>query len=217
MLDSQHRSAAHYAKAARLNQRVNQALSRENASATSFMESVRSQAAEQRSSLALTAPAKIASVTTVWMSFTFLLCYLALPMARMGLGLSTQTAAGLMTNVLASAAGLMAVFAMFAVGIAALRPSVSVNVDPDKTLAATAGSLLVWGFLHNILPGLIPFGEMGAGELLTFTGSNILESALFGVMLASFASTGRRAFTLGAAFQGVFLVLSYLAMFALVL
>jgi hypothetical protein len=213
MLDSQHR-AAHFSKARQLNQRINHALQKENASAAGFMESVRSRASEQAH--AITQPGRIMSAATVWMSFTFILCYLALPLMRAGVGLSAQSGISILATALASAAGLMGVIALFTVAVAVLRPKASVHVDPDRTLAATSGSLLVWGLLHNILPGLIPFDEMATGELAAFIGSNVIESALFGVMLASFASSGRSAFSLGAMFQVLLFGLSYLAMFSLI-
>ena len=147
------------------------------------------------------------------MSATFLLCYLALPLGRVALGMSLQTSASVMATALASAGGLLGVMALLSAVVAIVRPRVTANVDPDRILAATSGSLLVWGLLHNILPGLVHFSDMGGLELGTFIGSNILESALFGVVLASVAATGRGAFSLGALFQVLLFGLSYVAMF----
>ena len=90
---------------------------------------------------------------------------------------------------------------------------VSLEADHrDRAATATVGGLLVWTVAHNVLPGLVPFGAMEAGELLSFFAANVLESALFGVMLASAAKTVRGALSLGVLFQGVLLLSSYAVM-----
>ena len=211
MLDMRHR----YAQASRTNQRINQALSQENASAATFHQSVRSRATEQAQSLRVTRTASVLSVSTVWVSFTFLLCYLMLPLLRAGLGLSSQTLIGVLGTALASAAALMLIVPLMWTALSGLRASLAVNVNPDNTLAATSGSLLVWGLLHNILPGLVPFDMMGLTELTTFIGVNVIESAMFGVLFASIAKNGRQAFSMGALFQTLFFGLSYISLFTL--
>jgi len=211
MLESK-RQAAHYAKASRLNQRINQALQQENAAASGLLQSVRSSASAQA---VVTDPGRIASASAVWMSFTFLLCYLALPLFRTGFGMSGYGVSGILDHALAAAAGLMGVMALFTAAVTLFKPTLSVDVDPDKILSATAGSLLVWAVLHNILPFLVSFGAMGTIEFGTFFLANGIESALFGVMLASFAATGRSAFSLGAMFQFLMFSFSYIAMFAI--
>lgn len=162
---------------------------------------------------ALRHPGRLAGAVTAWMSLTFLLCYIGLPMARAGLGLSINSLNVMMGTAVASFGGLLGVMALTLLGIAAIRPAAQLKVDPDRVLAATSGGLLVWGLLHNILPGLLTFSDMASGELLSFIGSNIIENALFGVMLASMARTGRGAFTLGVTFQAALFLFSYAAMF----
>jgi len=171
------------------------------------------EAHQKGAGLTVSQPARLAGAATVWMSLTFMLCYLALPLARASMGLTVHTADSVMATALASTGGLMGVMALSLFGIFLARPAASLNVNPDRILSATAGGLLVWGFLHNVLPGLIHFADMGGGELATFVGSNIIENALFGVMLASIARTGRGAFTLGVLFQAALVLISYHTMF----
>ncbi len=52
---------------------------------------------------------------------------------------------------------------------------------------------------------LVPFGEMSAPVLASFIAVNVLESALFGVMLASLVKSRAAGFALGGAFQLLFL------------
>ena len=98
-------------------------------------------------------------------------------------------------------------------GISMARPRVVVDASHrEPALAATAGGLATWALLHNSLAFLVPFGEMSAPVLASFIAVNVLESALFGVMLASFVRSPGKAFALGAAFQALFMGLSYLLM-----
>lgn len=165
-----------------------------------------------RGAHALVGPGRFAGAAMAWMSATFLLCYLALPLGRVAMGLSAQSGVAVLGTALASAAGLLGVLALLGTLLAVVRPAIQVDVEPDRILAATSGSLLVWGLLHNVLPGLMFFSEMTGGELGSFVASNFLESALFGVVLASVARTGRGAFALGAVFQTLLFSLSYIAM-----
>lgn len=162
-------------------------------------------------------PGSFASAAVAWMSATFVLCYLALPLGRIALGLSTQTSDAVLGVALASSAGLLGALVLLGSVLAVTRPQVAVNVDPDRILSATSGSLLVWGLLHNTLPGLMFFSDMASGELGTFVASNFLESALFGVVLASITRSGRGAFALGALFQTLLFGLSYMAMIGMYL
>jgi cation transport ATPase len=211
MLDMRNR----YAQASRTNQRINRALSQENASAATFHQSVRAQAFEQDQSLRVTKTSSVLAVSTAWISFTFMLCYLALPLLRTGLGLSSQSMVGILATTLTSAAALVVVVPLLWSALVRRRSSMAVNVNPDHILAATSGSLLVWGLLHSILPGLVTFDMMGLAELTTFVGANIIESSMFGVLFASLAKNGRHAFSMGALFQTLFLGLSYLSLFTL--
>ena len=161
----------------------------------------------------ITNPGKIAAASAVWMGGTFALCYLLLPLARAGLGLSAQSLAGVVLVAGSAALSLAVLWVVMAAGLLVKKPTVELeDGHHDRALTATMGSLLVWSILHNVLPGLIPFGGMGSGELLAFLGANIIESALFGVMLASITETIRGAFSLGMLFQGVLLLSSYAVM-----
>ena len=158
-------------------------------------------------------PGKIAAASAVWMGGTFALCYLLLPLARMSVGLSTQSLASIVLVAGSAALALIGLWAMVATGLVVKKPTVELEVGhSDRALTATTGSLLVWAILHNVLPGLVPFDEMSVGQLLAFLGANIVESALFAVVLASIAETVRGAFSLGVLFQGVLLLGSYAVM-----
>lgn len=136
------------------------------------------------------------------MGGTFALCTLLLPLTMAGLGLSSQTLGSVMIVAGSAALSLIGLWMVVATGLYAKKPTVErEDGHRDRALTATAGSLLVWAVVHNAMPGLIPFGEMGGSELLAFLGVNIIESALFGVMLASIAETVRGAFSLGVLFQ----------------
>ncbi|MEL6344109.1 MAG: hypothetical protein AAFV53_13400 [Myxococcota bacterium] len=160
---------------------------------------------------------QLASAVTAWVGLTFLVSYIALPLVRIAAGASSASVASLTYNAQASFIGLLGVLALTLFGLGVTRPAARLNVDPDRVLAATSGGLLTWGLLHNILPGLIPFGAMGGVELGTFLASNVIEAGLFGVMLASLTRTGRGAFTLGVVFQTALLMFSYIAMYAPIL
>ena len=150
------------------------------------------------------------------MGGTFAICYLLLPLARVGLGLSAQTAGSVAVVAGSAALTLIGLWMAATMGLIMRKPVVQLEDDHrDRALTATTGGLLVWAILHNVLPGLIPFGDMAGGEMLSFLGANIIESALFGVMLASVARTVRGAFTLGVLFQSVLLLGSYAVMLAL--
>tara|TARA_B100001093_G_scaffold347621_1_gene332198 strand:- start:409 stop:636 length:228 start_codon:yes stop_codon:yes gene_type:complete len=64
-----------------------------------------------------------------------------------------------------------------------------------------AGGLLVWGVLHNILPGLTTFGTMSMTFLGFFLLSNMIENVLFGAILGTVTRTRRDAFIAGALLQ----------------
>ncbi len=166
-------------------------------------------AAERSAPLEIDKPGLVAGAAAAWMGMTFLLCYVLLPMTRQALGLRYTLSPSLFEEglMLAGSLGAFAVTLGVTVGaIAVKRPTVS--LDParrEPILAATLGGLLPWAVLHNILPTLIHFDEMSAGVLLSFIGANVLESALFGAMLASFSRSPGRAFALGAGFQVLFM------------
>lgn len=151
-------------------------------------------------------PARLAGAAAVWMGGTFAICYLLLPMARAGLGLSAQALEGVVLVAGSAALSLLGLWAAVTLGLLLKRPTLAPeDGHPQRALVATTSSLLVWATAHNVMPWLMPLGELGGLELLSFLGANILESALFGVMLASLSQTIRGAFTLGMLFQGALL------------
>ena len=166
--------------------------------------------------MVIASPGRLASAAAVWMSGTFVVCYLMMPLALAGLGLSTQTVASVVVVAFSAALALASLWMFSLVGLVVHKPVVSLEDDHrDRALVATVGGLLVWTILHNVLPGLVPFGNMGPGHLLSFLGANILENALFGVMLASVVKSVRGAFTLGVLFQGALLLASYAVMMSI--
>lgn len=163
--------------------------------------------------LVISHPARLAGAAAVWMGGTFALCYLLLPLARAGLGLSAQSAGSVAVVAACSALSLVGLWMVATVGLVVRKPVVSLEDDHrDRAATATVGGLLVWSVAHNVLPGLIPFGAMESGELLSFFAANVIENALFGVMLASVAKTVRGALSLGVLFQGFLLLSSYAVM-----
>ncbi|MDG1478179.1 MAG: hypothetical protein P8R54_01245 [Myxococcota bacterium] len=161
-------------------------------------------------------PGRLAGAAAVWMGGTFALCYLLLPLARAGLGLSAQSVSGVVLMAACAALSLAGLWVATTVGLVLRKPVVSLESEHrDRAVTATVGGLLVWTVAHNVLPGLVPFGAMEAGELLSFFAANVLESALFGVMLASVAKTVRGALRLGVLFQGILLLSSYVVMLSM--
>lgn len=163
------------------------------------------------SPLVVDKPGVLAGAAAAWMSMTFLLCYVFLPLTRQAMGLRYTSAPSLMEEGLMMAGSLAAFGVALAVtigGIAIAKPSVSLAPGRrEPVIAATLGGLLPWVLLHNTLPSLIHFSEMGMGALLSFLAVNVLESAMFGVMLASFTRSPGKAFGLGVAFQMLFMTL----------
>ena len=210
------KTAHSYAHARRLHQQTNHMLQHENATADAMHAQVRDRALTVQTSAALTQPAKIIAAISVWTAFTFFISYLTLPFVRALLGMSSFSLFDVIGGVFTGLGGLLVVMPLLWFLVAIRRTRLATHVSPDQALAATTGSLMVWGLLHCILPGLTPFGEMGMVELGSFLGSNIIESALFGVMLAAFSTTGRQAFSLGMLFQTVFFGVSYLTLLAMV-
>ena len=151
---------------------------------------------------------RLRQATAVWMSLVFALCYLGLPW----IGLKT----GLLTDMLQHWTGNLVAFVWVLFGTLAwlrwARPEVEVPREGGPPtwpiVAATGSSLVVWALLqHNLFQ---PFPEMGAAPGAMLVGFNVIESSLFGVMLASFARTIPRALAYGAVFQLVFTVLQAL-------
>lgn len=150
------------------------------------------------------APA-LAGAVSGWFAIVFAVCYLALPLGATMLGLYSGMLANLIPNTLAL--GLMALLTT-AMAIS-VRPKIVTNVAArrDPVIAAALGSLAMWAGGQEFLPQLQALSAMPLWESLTFVGMNVVESSLFGMMLASFVRTPARAFALGAAFQAMLLFL----------
>jgi len=163
------------------------------------------------SPLVVDKPGVLAGAAAAWMSMTFLLCYVFLPLTRQALGLRYGSAPSLVEEGIMLGGSLAAFGVALATvvgGIALTKPKVSLEVSRrEPVIAATLGGLMPWAILHNTLPSLVPFAEMGGGALLSFLAVNLLESAMFGVMLASFTRSPGKAFGLGFGFQILFMTL----------
>ncbi|MCB9678748.1 MAG: hypothetical protein H6737_26835 [Alphaproteobacteria bacterium] len=147
----------------------------------------------------------LAGAVSSWFAIVFAVCYLALPAIASVMGLYSGMLANLVPNTLAL--GLMGLVTTALAVV--IRPKVVTNVRAarDPVIAATVGSLLMWAGGQELLPQLQALTAMPFYESLTFVGMNVVESSLFGMMLASFARTPAKAFALGAAFQALLLCL----------
>jgi hypothetical protein len=157
-------------------------------------------------------PGRVALMKGVsgWILLTFLLAYVVNPALVNAVGVDLR-----LISIAASGPAMALTGGLVVLLVGALRPSVRLPrrrgaLDTNPEVAATAGSLLVWGAAEQLLPVFQPFTTMPLGELAALIGLNVIESALFGVMLASFTRSPGKAFAIGAAFQ---LVLTTLVAF----
>lgn len=157
---------------------------------------------QERPRSAVVRGASLAAASAVWMSLTFALCYVLLPVAADLSGAHP----GLLASLWADVLGFGAMLAAVTLGVLVGRPEVRVDRQPATApiAAATVASLAVWAVLHSLLPGLVRFEDMGVVGFSSFLAMNIVESSLFGVMLASLVRTVPRAFVAGGAFQAAF-------------
>lgn len=174
--------------------------------ATNSSQAVRQQVYERQSSI-LAPTGRFLAASTLWATATFLLCYIALPIGYSAAGLRPFTLLWTLPgSVLAF--GFTWLLTAAAMLTAASRDG-GLRVDlhglggSDRIPAAMLGGLMVWGLLHNLLPGLMPFGAMSLSFLGVFLVSNIIENVLFGTILATLTKTRRSAFLAGAAFQAM--------------
>lgn len=170
-------------------------------------------AAAARSSVPTLPAWAFARAATVWMGLTFALCYVMLPATWEALGIRAAQLWTLPGDLLALF-GLWGAAMVLTASRHVQNDGITVDLDSlaasDKLPAAALGGLLTWGFLHNVLPGLVPFHDMPGAYLGAFVAANVLENALFGVIAASLARTRRGAFTLGVASQLILLSLAWL-------
>ncbi|MCB9759667.1 MAG: hypothetical protein H6739_07475 [Alphaproteobacteria bacterium] len=153
-------------------------------------------------------PQELRRAVAGWTAVIFGTCYVALPFGAEVFGLYP----GLLRN-LGSSALSLAVMALLTVGVLrVVRPEVRIprdlaNAPRDPVIAATAGGFGTWLVLHNLIPGLMHFDMMSSTMVMTFAAFNLLEGALWGMMLASFVRSRTGAFVLGAAFQLVLMLI----------
>ncbi|MCP4807869.1 MAG: hypothetical protein GY913_10045 [Proteobacteria bacterium] len=141
---------------------------------------------------------------SAWMALSFFLAYAALPFGAELTGLFP----GLLAGFWAGAKGYAFITAAIVLGIHWGKPKVRIprgegSIPSDPFVMATAGSLITWAVLHNVLVGLTPFSMMTGGELLSLGFINVVESGMIGLMLGSFVRGRVKAFALAAAFQAV--------------
>lgn len=153
---------------------------------------------------------QLKKAAATWMGLVFALCYMGVPFATDALGLFAWSGA----NFMMGGAGFVAMLALTWAAISVKRPRVHLHQDVrDPVIAATAGGLGMWAIIHTVGFGLLtPLYAMAPAELLTFIGMNVVESALFGMMLASFSKNRLQAFVLGAGFQAAFMITSMIAL-----
>lgn len=193
------------ARAARVPENVDaQAVLHEIALESDFEQHVTQQLA--RATAPVRAPkGRFIIASTVWALATFGICYVALPT---GFALAGGSASVLPWRLPADfvAFGLSWTVVALWMWVRSIRTG-TVRVDlqglaaSDRIPAAMAGGLLVWGVLHNTLPGLNTFETMSLAFLGFFLVANILENALFGTVLGAIARTRRGAFVAGALLQ----------------
>ncbi|MCB9798064.1 MAG: hypothetical protein H6741_35755 [Alphaproteobacteria bacterium] len=161
-------------------------------------------------------PKELRRAVAAWTAVVFGSCYVALPFLAEVFGLYP----GLLRNLGASALGLAGLALATIVGVSVFKPEVRIPTDVrstprDPVIAASLGGFLMWAFLHNTLPWVVPFSWMTGTMLLTFLAFNALEMSLWGAMLSSFTRSRGKAFALGAAFQLGFFALWTMALIIL--
>ena len=145
------------------------------------------------------------AAASLWAMATFALCYIAIPLGFTMGGLRPFMLFWTLPGELLAFIFTWGATTAWMLTRAASREGL--KIDPhglaasDRIPAAMAGGLMVWGLLHNILPGLMSFGAMSMTFLGVFLLSNLLENALFGTILATVTRTRKGAFMAGALFQ----------------
>ena len=147
-------------------------------------------------------PRQLQKATAAWMGLSFLTAYAVLPFGAELFGLFPGLLEGFWAG--GAAYGILAGACVLAIG--RLKPRVLIprgtgKLPSDPFIAATVGSLGTWAVLHNLLPALMPFADMGLAQLVTLTLINVVESTMIGLMLGSFVRSRTKAFALAAAFQ----------------
>ncbi len=164
--------------------------------------------AQAASAPVLAPTGRLLAAATVWATATFLLCYVAIPIGYSVMGLRAFVLPWVLPSHMLAFAFTWIVTTAAMLTLASRRGGVDVDLHglggSDRIPAAMLGGLVVWGLLHNLLPGLMPFGAMSLSFLGAFMLANIVENALFGTLLATFTKSRRGAFAAGAAFQTAF-------------
>jgi hypothetical protein len=159
-----------------------------------------------REAAALVTPLPIATLNTAvatWSIGVFGLCYVAIPWLLSLLGIVGDGLSHVATDMVGAAITVLPALLLVAIG----RPSVrAADVSRAATIAATASGFAVWAALHNTLPGLARFNELGVVGLPVFVAVNLLESALWGVMIGSVSRGIGKAFVFGGLFSGSLMI-----------
>jgi hypothetical protein len=138
-----------------------------------------------------------------WMTAVYGLCYFALPWLANAAGL--YPGLGPLQYPISTTIGFGAALMVTLSAVAVGRPKVRVDAPHGvAVLGATVASLAVWAVLHSLLPGLARFPDMGILGFVTFFLMNVVESTLFGTMIAGLVRSIPRAFVLGGMFQVFF-------------
>ncbi len=160
----------------------------------------------QQSSGPITAPVgRFIAASTIWAMATFALCYVAIPTGYALAGLRPFLLPWVLPGELVACLVTRAAASVWMLTRSVGKPGLEIAphglAASDRIPAAMAGGLLVWGLMHNILPGLMSFGTMSMAFLGVFLLSNLVENALFGTILGTVTKTRRDAFVAGAMFQ----------------
>ena len=151
---------------------------------------------------------QVATATSAWMVGVFALVYGLLTWIVSATGLYPGLTAGWQADIAAFGGMLVLVLGLLVV----LRPRIEVPrfapvQSRDPVRWAFLGGFGSWVIAHSTLPMLWPLQDMPGEQLAAFVALNVVEHALFGMMLASFVKTRRAALALGAGFAMSFLAL----------
>jgi hypothetical protein len=180
-------------------ERVLDELARESART----DAVRAQA-RQRAHVTEVPTRKFVRAAAAWLGLSFALCYVALPLMIDGAGLRSAYLPLILPSEIIGM-GVASGWLLLRVLRRGWRGSLDLELPAlatdDRIPAAALGGLLMWGLLHNVLPGLEHMGQMSMAFLLVFGLANVLENVLFGTVLGTIAENRRQAFVMGGTFQ----------------
>ncbi len=148
-----------------------------------------------------------------WLGLTWVGCYLVGPTL---LALGTSDDFGVLTTGILTAPAYAATTLTTAVGAAVAKPRLRLHRRGFEPVAwAAAGWLAVWAVVHNTSAYLEAFARMQGDVLLGFLLLNLMEAGLVGAVLGTLTRSRFKAFSMGAAFQGMQLALGLLILAAI--